>query len=346
MGSATTPGAVTLIVVTHNSAAHIEASLGALTTDEAGPSEIIVIDNASSDASLEIIERFGVKCIPLTENVGFPAACNLGAEKASHDIVAFLNPDTEPTPGWLAPLVEALQQEGVAAAMPVLELTYKPGHYFTSGSALTYLGFAWSTDTGTPIPDDLATREVPFPSGAAFAMRKALFERLGGLRAEYFLYLEDVDLGWRIRLMGMRTLQVPAARVAHDYDFERHPDKMYYLERNRLRMVYANYRKSTLLLLAPAFVAAEMGVVAASLKYGWFGDKARSWLDVWRLRKLLFQEVERSRDLRVVGDDVILRDMDAAFEGINQMPLSPAMHYVNKLIVTYLRVVRLIVRGS
>jgi GT2 family glycosyltransferase len=336
--------AVTVIVVTHNSAAHIEASLEAMTTDAAGPSEIIVIDNASSDASLEIIEPFGVTCIPLTENIGFPAACNLGASRASHDIVAFLNPDTEPTPGWLAPLVDALEEDGVAAAMPVMELTYKPGHYFSSGGALTYLGFAWATDTGTPIPDRLATEEVPFPSGAAFVMRKALFEKMGGLRAEYFLYLEDVDLGWRIRLMGMRTLQVPAARVAHDYDFERHADKLYYLERNRLRMVAANYHKGTLVLLAPAFVAAEMGVIAASLKYGWFGHKARSLRDVWRLRRSLGREVEHTRELRVVSDGAILRDMDAAFEGINQMPLSPAMRYVNKLIAAYLRVVRLIVR--
>lgn len=329
-----------VVLVTHNSEAHIEASLRALTADPAGPSEIVVIDNASMDRTVTIVEQFGVKCVRLDENRGFPYGCNLGAALTSGPVVAFVNPDTEPHPGWLAPLLEALADPTVGAAMPVLDLTYKPGHYFTSGSALTYLGFAWSTDTGEAIPADLEKKIVPFPSGAAFAIRRDVFEILDGFRDEYFLYLEDVDLGWRLRLMGLTTVQVPESRVSHDYEFERHEAKMYYLERNRLRMVWSNYEKRTLAILGPALLAAEMGVIAAAARHGWLGDKFRSWTGFWRLRRLLHVEVMRSHAIRRVGDSEIMASMDAAFEGINQMPLHPAVTWFNKLIVWYLQLAK------
>ena len=94
---------VSVVLVTHNSEAHIQASLEALTQDPAGPSEIVVVDNASEDRTVAIVEQFGVKSVRLDENRGFPYGCNLGASLTSGPVVAFVNPDTEPHPGWLAP---------------------------------------------------------------------------------------------------------------------------------------------------------------------------------------------------------------------------------------------------
>lgn len=334
----------TAILITHNSAKHIAASLRLLTTDHARPAEIIVIDNGSSDESNAITESFGVKLVRLEENIGFPAACNLGAGMAGNDLLVFLNPDTEPSPGWLPPLVAALDDPGVGAVMPVLDLTHSRGHWFTSRSALNFLGFAWSTDSGDPIPTDLEARVVPFPSGAAFMIRRRIFEELEGFRQEYFLYLEDVDLGWRLRLAGYRTLMVPGSRVSHDYEFERHGDKMFYLERNRLRMVASNYRPATLVILAPALLAAELGALAAAVKYGWLRDKLASYVDVWRMRRLMREEAGHTAKIRAISDGEILRQMDAALEGINQVPLSPAFVWINRLLRAYLWLARRLVR--
>ena len=334
---------VSLVLVTHNSEAHIAASLGILLSDPEGPEEIIVVDNASTDGTVRIVEQMGVKLVALDENHGFPYGCNLGASLTRCDVIAFLNPDTEPTPGWLPPLVEAIGRPEVGAAMPVMDLTYAPGHWFTSGSALTYLGFAWSTNSGEPIPGDIAETEVPFPSGAAFVIDRTLFDHLGGFRDEYFLYLEDVDLGWRLRLMGLKSVQVPASRVAHDYEFGRHARKMYYLERNRLRMVWANYQPATLLLLAPALLVVEVAVVAAAVRHGWIGQKLESWRGFIRLIPLLRQEANRSRSIRTVGDGEILADMDAAFDGINQFEIHPLVRALNRVAVWYLGVVRRLV---
>ena len=232
-----------------------------------------------------------------------------------------------------------LDKPGVGTAMPVMELTYKPGHYFTSTSALTFLGFAWSTDWGEPVPADVEIQDVPFPSGAAFAIRKSLFDILEGFRDHYFLYLEDVDLGWRVRLRGLVNRQVPASRVRHDYDFNRHSKKMYYLERNRFHMVLANYERKTSALLIPALIAAEAGVVLAALKYGWFGDKLDAWKHLWRTRHQIKDDAAQTRALRLVSDAEILADMNTAVTGINQMPVSPVVKLVNPLMGIYAKLV-------
>jgi len=189
----------------------------------------------------------------------------------------------------------------------------------------------------------LAETEVPFPSGAAFVMSRALFDHLGGFRDEYFLYLEDVDLGWRLRLMGLKSLQIPASRVAHDYEFGRHERKMYYLERNRWRMVLSNYRPSTLALLAPALLLVEVAVVAAAVRHGWMDQKLDAWRGFARLVPRLRQEAARSRSIRTVGDGAILATMDAAFDGINQFEIHPLVRSLNRIAIWYLRVVRRLV---
>ena len=334
---------VSLVLVTHNSEAHIEASLEILLSDPDGPEEIIVVDNASTDGTIRIVESLGVKLVSLDENHGFAYGCNLGASLTRGEVVAFLNPDTEPDAGWLPPLLDAIERPDVGAAMPVMDLTYNRGHWFTSRSALTYLGFAWSTDSGDPIPDGIAEIEVPFASGAAFVMERSLFDHLGGFRDEYFLYLEDVDLGWRIRLMGLKSVQVPESRVAHDYEFGRHAPKMFYLERNRLRMVWANYEPATLALLAPALIMVEFAVLAAAARHGWLDQKLDSYRGFWQLRRLLRQESARSHSIRTVGDAAILATMDAAFDGINQFEIHPLVRLLNRVAVWYLGVVRRLV---
>lgn len=334
---------VSVVIVTHNSEAHIKKSLECLLRDQAGPEEIIVIDNSSTDNTIAIVEEMGIQPVILEENLGFAYGCNYGAPLARNEIIAFLNPDTEPVAGWLPPLLKVIQKSEIGAAMPIMDLTHSPGHWFTSGSALTYLGFAWSTHTGEKISTNLVEQEVPFPSGAAFVIRSSIFQHLGGFRYEYFLYMEDVDLGWRLRLMGLKSAQVPESRVSHDYQYDRHERKMFYLERNRLRMVLANYRPLTLVLLAPALLAAELAVIVISIRHGWIDQKLQSYRDLWRLRSKFRQESAHSRSIRTVTDAVILDSMDAALEGINQFEIHPIAYILNRVAFWYLRLIRCLV---
>ncbi|MGH9168744.1 MAG: glycosyltransferase family 2 protein, partial [Acidimicrobiia bacterium] len=283
-----TPASV--VIVTYNSQLHLEEALRALQDDPEGPTEVIVVDNGSTDLTGEVVAGYEVRWLPLDENRGFGAACNAGAEKSANELIVFLNPDTVPAPGWLPPLAEALADPAVGAAMATVELAGRPGHFATSGGALTYYGLTWNTDSGSPIPPNLERRVVPFPVGAAMSMKRELFELIGGFREELFLYLEDTDLGWRIRLRGLESVQAPESRVAHDYEFlRRHPLKLFYLERNRLNMLLANYRWSTLLLLSPVLAAVELGTLVLAVRDGWLKTKLASWRGVWRLRRSMLR---------------------------------------------------------
>src|SRR4030095_11908969 len=94
-------------------------------------------------------------------------------------------------------------------------------------------------------------RDVAFPTGAAMAIRRELFEELGGFSEELFMYQEDLILGWRARLRGLRVVVSPAADVYHDYEFGRNADKHYLLERNRLRFFLSSYSPRPVLPVRP-----------------------------------------------------------------------------------------------
>jgi GT2 family glycosyltransferase len=304
----------TAVVVTHNSAPHIGPTLEALIADPEGPERIVVVDTASTDDTASIVAGYPVEWIGLIQNVGYGAAANVAAARVDTDHLVVLTHDVVVTPGWLGPLEAALADPTVGAVMPTVELADRPGRLNTSGGAISFSGLAWVTDLGEAIPDDEPDAvEVPFPSGAAFAVRTDVWRRIGGFRDDFFMYHEDTDLGWRLRLAGLRVLRVPGSRVAHRYEFSRHGDKLRLLERNRLRMLLTNYRRSTLALLAPVLLLHETGVVWVALRDGWFRRKAAAWAQGLVGNRRRYRQVQATR---AVGDADILRSMSTRVTAI------------------------------
>jgi GT2 family glycosyltransferase len=253
------PGA-SVIVVAYNAGRDLEPCLSALTRACGPDDEIILVDNASRDGSAEETERAfpGVTVIRSDRNLGFGGGNNLGARLAASRYLAFLNPDTIVEPGWLQALVDALEanpQAGLATSK--ILLLRDPSHVNTCGNEVHCTGLTVCRGIGLD-PHAVADGvEVQAVSGAAFAVRRDLFELLEGFDESFFLYMEDTDLSWRARLAGYRCIYVPTSIVYHDYALRFGPRKTFYQERNRYQMLLKSLRWRSLVVLSPALFLAE-----------------------------------------------------------------------------------------
>lgn len=303
------PGlAASVIVVNYQGRDCLAACLDGIAALEGVEFETIVVDNASPDGSWEIAEgRPGVRLIRNDENVGFGRACNQAAAVALGRHLAFLNFDSVPEPAWLAALVATADADPSLGAVQGVVLT-RDGRVNTAGNRQHYLGFSWA-----PLEDtapDGPPRPIACASGAAVLVPRELFLAVGGFWEAFFLYCEDTDLSWRLRVAGHGIVVCPAARSVHDYAFSRNTAKYRLLERNRLMMLGADYEASTLARLVPGLLASELALLLVAARGGWLRDKLAGTADALRATAEVRRQRARVAKLRRVGD----RQLSAAFE--------------------------------
>jgi len=230
---------VSVLIVNWNGAACLPRCLEALAAQTFTDFELLVVDNASQDHSAEDLDAHWpfVKVIRLEHNLGFAAANNLGAGQARGRWLVLLNNDAFPKPDWLASLVEAAERyPGYSFFASCMLQANNPGYLDASGDILNLSGLAWHRDHNLPVEQKRADPDEVFSPCAAAAMYdKAAFQKAGGFRERFFSHLEDVDLGFRMRLLGNRCLYVPGAEVEHigAASFGRDSDQtVYQVQRN------------------------------------------------------------------------------------------------------------------
>lgn len=208
-----------------NSAGLLPRCLDSL-SDQGVEVELLVVDNGSSDGSVELLERRSAPHVALPENIGFAAAINLAAARTQAETVLALNADTVLEPGCLARLLDALEADpklgGVQPRLLQLEgdaaapADPASARLYSAGQALTADGRAIELGAGEAQPPRLPdAHEVFGVCGAACLLRRELFSELGGYDENYFAFYEDVDLNVRGRITGWRFAYVPGAVVWH-----------------------------------------------------------------------------------------------------------------------------------
>jgi GT2 family glycosyltransferase len=210
---------VTVIIVNWNGERFLDRCLSALLAQTVAPHEIILVDNASSDASLDIVRRFpSVRLLAQNENLGFARGNNLAIEAASAESewIALLNPDAFPDPRWLEGLLSAARDYPAFDVFgSKLVNAADPAVLDGAGDAYHVSGLVWRMGHGAPNPSSSEqAQEVFSPCAAAALYRRSALLEMGGFDEDYFCYVEDVDLGFRLRLAGYRCLHVPSS-VAH-----------------------------------------------------------------------------------------------------------------------------------
>jgi GT2 family glycosyltransferase/glycosyltransferase involved in cell wall biosynthesis len=258
-------GVVSVVVVNYRGADDTLACLRTLRDELDWPAEaleLICVDNASDDGSAQRIAAAvpQARLIRSATNTGFAGGCNLGVSHATGAIVGFLNSDARPHRNWLGAAVEVLHQDrGVAAvASKVLDWDGERIDYVDGG--LTWYGMGYKPHVGKL--DDGAhdtARDVLFGTGAALVIRREIFERLGGFDERFFMFCEDVDLGWRLNLRGYRVRYEPRSIAYHRHHASLHgadpARETYLLERNALAALYKNVSDETLATALPAALA-------------------------------------------------------------------------------------------
>ena len=194
-----------------------------------GPPDIVVVDNGSRDGSVARLQRElpDVVVVDPHTNVGYAAAANRGTARTTAPIVAICNADTVVARGAGAAMVAAFEDGSVGAAGPCIRnvdgsiypsVRRDAGLVDATGHAV--LGSVWP---GNPFTrryreldaDPAIARDVDWASGAALWLRRSAVDAIGGWDEGFFMYLEDVDVGWRLRSAGWRIRYVPAAEVTH-----------------------------------------------------------------------------------------------------------------------------------
>jgi len=247
---------------------------------------VVVVDNGSSDGSLELLARDypEVQVLALGENRGFAGACNAGIRATQSEFVALLNNDTAADPHWLAEVVAAFQRHpraGIVASKMLLfdrrNTMHTAGDFYRVDGRPGNRG-VWQRDVGQ------YDREEPVFSacGGSAAYRRTLLEEVGLLDEDFFFSCEDVDLAWRAQLAGWRCIYTPHAVVYHKLSATGGgPTASFYDGRNFIYLLLKNYPGDLWRTYWPVILRAQLQIVAEALR-AWRGAAARA-----RLRGML-----------------------------------------------------------
>lgn len=303
--------------------------------------EIIVSDNGSSDGSIDFLqERFStsIRLIENDRNLGFGAAVNRGLAVAEGDYLVFLNNDLvleSKSIGELAALLES--DDDIGAAVPKILYYEKRDTLNSFGVLINYTGIACPNKIDQTDDPDLDITETA--CGGIFMFPRKVFETIGGFDEDLFLYHEDHDLSWRIRIAGWKIMVTPRAVLYHHYKFNKGIRKFYFSEKNRLHIMIKNLQWKTLVLILPALLMVEFAQWAHAILHGWFVLKIKSYFELTALLPRILKKRKKMQAHRKIPDKELIRLYQGklAVAGMNH-PLMD--NFLSPVLNTYWRLIR------
>ncbi|MFZ3059453.1 MAG: glycosyltransferase family 2 protein [Candidatus Methanoperedens sp.] len=259
---------VSIVVVNYNGKKYLNACLSSMENQTYHDFEVIFVDNASTDTSVEYVKAHfpSVRIIENEKNYGFAKGNNIGIKEAKGDLIATLNNDTEVTPAWLEELVRSINSdENVGMCASKLLFMKKRKMINSTGICISRSGACW--DRGMFECDNgqyESIGEVFGPCAGAAMYRKSMLEEIGLFDEDFYAYMEDADLAFRGRLAGWKCLYVPKAVVYHvhggtagyatDYT-------LYYGNRNIIWNSIKNFPPRMLLTSLPWIIGRNIAVI-------------------------------------------------------------------------------------
>jgi len=279
--------------------------------------EIIMVDNGSGDGSVKLVKENypRVKIINNNENMGFACANNQAARAATGEYIAFLNNDTKVDKNWLVELLRPIykSREVVASGSKVLSIDGKTIDFV--GGMINFEGKGFQIDYGMKTENDKyrGYRFLPFVNGGAMMIDRKVFLETGGFDEDFFAYYEDVDLGWRLWVLGYKVVFAPESIVYHHHhgtSRDISEDRLRFLkERNSLYSVFKNYDDSNLSRVLSGTLASIYSRIFVDFKF--------DYKDYYNLRNLVSKNV-RTEDVGI--SDEPLSSLMAANNFLDNLP--------------------------
>lgn len=330
--------------------------------DQSYPREnykVYIVDNCSSEESFEYLQKSYPKSTILPRLDGnYAAGNNKGIKKAIEDgceLFVIANMDTKFDKNWLEELVKTINSDekvGIAQSKILLyprneEEKQKP-KINSLGNRIHYLGFGFTEGYG------LAEKETEwknsiytidgYASGCSLIIKKEVLDKIGFYNEDYYMYHDDLELGWRAKLAGYKTVLAEKSVVYHKYEFSRSIRMVYFMERNRYLTLFTFYKIPTIILLLPMIIILDLAMILYSIlgkwflikmKVSWYFIKPSTWKRIMKIRR----EIKKFRKFK---DKDILNIMSGQvkFQEINNVILQ---YLGNPIMNLYLLLVKKIV---
>ncbi len=314
---------LTLCVINYNGEHYLKESLESVFVQKQKFEEILLIDNASKDGSLEIVRnKFPtIRIIQLDKNLGPAVARNVGFKMASCVRILFMDNDVSLAPNCPDQLMQALNDNPFAVvAMPCVLYSHNKNTIQYDGADSHFLGLMMLHNVNRPLIISDGMRKIGSVVTACFLMDRSRWKGDVPFDDTFFFNYEDHDFGLRTRILGHEILSVPSALCYHregtkglslreggSYSKMR----VFCLIRNRWQLILKNYEFKTLLLLSPVFFIYEIFQIVGVIKKRWFVEwgKAFFWivlhpLEILRKRQII-QEARKTPDREVLRDGPI-----------------------------------------
>ena len=297
----------TIVIPNLNGAGWLRDSIESVYAQTEQDFELIVIDNASCDESLEIARSYrgrpGYTLIENDRNTGFSYAVNQGIRLAKGEYVALFNNDAFAEPDWLAELIRAAEADPRIFAVSSLMIRHFERHLADdAGDYVTLLGFACKRGDGLRAERYQTPCRVFSACGGAALYRKSILDEIGLFDENFFAYYEDVDISWRANNRGYHNVFCPTARCYHICGattgaVRYNPFKSIQSGRNSILLPYKNMPLLMLLLNLPFLALGYLLKVVMFRLRGFGGDYAKGFHEAWKAIPRLDKPRFRMRDL-------------------------------------------------
>jgi N-acetylglucosaminyl-diphospho-decaprenol L-rhamnosyltransferase len=301
---------LSVLIVNFNGGAYVQGALDSLKRQTRRDFEVILVDNDSTDGSVDNLDTRGLPTFTLmreTENHGFARGNNLAAAQARGRWLALLNPDAAAAPDWLDQIEAGAARHRDVTSFACTQISmHAPSRLDGTGDNYLLWGFPWRGGYGRPASERPDEGECFSPCGASAVYRRDVFLAHGGFDERLFCFCEDVDLGFRLRLQGERCIFLPDAVVHHvggGLSDKVSGFAVRYGTRNRLWVYVKNMPLLALLLGAPIHAAMTAAILMRGLFTGRFSDTWRGLVEgIVGIGPMIEdrQQLQRMRTVRTV----------------------------------------------